>query len=290
MNRFEPRTFLTDHMTTCAPTRVNLLFGRFALASLILFAFLYGFPQKAEAQTVTINFETDLNGTPFLFGQEVTGADFQDFGIETNVNGQGQPLNRFAIFDADTMETVEDTDLTTPFAGGNGVGSPGKMLIIQDNNGNNPPLGGSLLDPNDPNSPFIFDSPDDDSSNGNIIRLIFDRPLLSFAFDTVDFDDGTETSTQITFINSGTGDQESITFAQIEAAQPGVNFDDDHYNTISALSPSGFTEFDIVEFTLGGSGGISLIEYTFVPEPGAAVLGSMALGIMCLRRRRQRQP
>ena len=214
---------------------------------------------------------------------QIVNNQLDDFTVSA-VNFTGPDLA--VAFDTDRSNT-NDPDLEYPFTGnGNlaGGASLGNALIIQEHGSND--------------DGFISTAPDDEGHRpaGNLY-LDFHNPINSIGFDLLDVEGPSEYDDNsgfvATFYDGGSklGDFGFGAFVDPGSAvyDSTIQFGHHSANRIAPISASLFnaSQFDRVQFSMGGSGAIDNVTYSHVvPTPTAAAAGLLGLGLVAFRRRR----
>lgn len=240
---------------------------------------------SASGTTTTL----DLNS---LDHGEIVNTQFTGVTISAENVGGGPDLA--IIFDSRETST-RDPDLEGPpnrsWALGNFDQYPdfdedtvlGNMLIIAENN-------------EDVNGDDILDRPDDEGSRpAGTITFEFDTSISSFGFDLIDVEGPEEFGTSVSdagfFATFYSGSEtQSVGFGDL-IARDAAQFGNNSANRIAPFTAAELglapAEFDRIDISLGGSAGITGINYTTVPTPSALLLG--ALGMAWTRWTRKRR-
>ncbi len=236
---------------------------------------------------ILIDFDTDATGNPILAGQ-IIDDEYAALGVLIETINLGGGPNLGVAFNSGSP-TGGDTDLRTPGSTGNATAeSFGNILIIQENFGAS---GGMITVP-----------PDDEGSRpAGFHTFTFDQPITSIGFILIDIegpdeivDGANPASGFFQAMNNGTliG---TVSFEDFITAGPffdsSVMFGNNSVNRIDPILASAFgaAAFNKVVFNFGGSGGLAVVIFAPVPEPGTLLLiGSGLVGIGVGARRRNR--
>lgn len=273
-----------------------------------------------DATAVVVDFAEYRAGRIIDTEYATGGADNTSGTLPTNkgfmvsVTNDGGGPDIAVLYDTEYVGG-DDPDLEGGSSGnrwtaGNLDGTPaGNALVIQESATSSEIDNGKLNFSTGKSSQGRGNAPDDESGGGSIV-FSFESELVSFGFDWVDLDNSEGVT--ISFIDSFTGMSASIVFSEFlnvnsDFYRSGVVFGDHTANRISEISVgdisssgqvawsggSGEPEsFDQVRFDLTGSGGISSISFTPVPEPGTVLGGALLLGFVVVggyRRLRRRE-
>ncbi len=211
---------------------------------------------------------------------EVIGNQFQaSDGVTISAVNFNRPFDLAIAFDSNLSGTA-DPDLESPWNGGNLPSNTdlGMLMILATNN-------------TDQDNNGIIDNPNDEGNRpaGQFI-LDFSTDQNEFGFDLVDVESINAEDGSVEFFSSGSsvGMVGFADFVDNMSAhyRPGVSYGDNSANTISPLTAAevGFSSFDRVVITLGGSGGVDNVH--FVPTPATGmILTAGAAGFLRRRRR-----
>ncbi len=197
-------------------------------------------------------------GLNFYFSESGTsrsGLDLWAFDSGANQNGIDDDLETFGDGSPGAGNSQSDWQ-NNNYLFGDSTGA-NNILIIQEKNN---------------------DSTPDDDSRGGIINMVFDNPVNFHEVGIVDIDDlgGNRPNSFIRFYDS----LDALIGPAYQIAELGNN----SYQEISFLK----SNVRRVEFELGGSGGVSGLSFTAVPEPSTyGIIGAgFLLGLIMLRRRK----
>lgn len=216
-------------------------------------------------------------------------------------------------------------DTTTGWNGGNLENTRvGNMLIIQENISGTERNQGHLTFVQGQDSGSSH-APDDEAGGGTF-TFTFETYLQSFEFDWVDLDEANGNSVSIRLRDTATGNFATINFGEFISAsspffQSGVGWGDGYANSIDPITVAdiaaaneadlvfntagevkgGLTslvsdfsatkpiQFNEVQFFVNGSGGISFIGYTLIPEGSTVFAGLAPMAWALFRRYRGRR-
>jgi len=237
----------------------------------------------APARGLTIDFE-GLDHGEILAGAVTLGPNGVIASI-TTVNLGGGP-DIAIIFDSTERDTA-DEDLEGPNLSGGGSWDGGNLapdtylgnlLIIAEND-------------EDVEDDGRIDDPDDERSKpAGYIHIVFDQAYTGFGFDLVDIEDNIETMGSIEFYFDGESVGE-IDFEDLASLQSDISFGNNTANRVELFNTMDRLQVDAFEaviFRFGGSGALTNITLTPIPEPGAAMLLGLGLAAMAGVRARAR--
>ena len=212
-------------------------------------------------------------------GEIITNQFSASHGVTISAVNFNRTHDLAIAFDSNETGTADD-DLESPFTGGNlpSTTNLGNLLIISTND-------------TDSNNDNILDSPNDEGARP-AGELIFDFAIAQteIGFDLVDVENVTAENGLVEFYLGGSQVGDTVSFADFtdnssDYFRAGVAYGNNSANHITPLTAGevGFTEFDRVVVTMGGSGGIDNLVYVPTPGTGALVAGAALIGV---RRRR----
>jgi hypothetical protein len=235
---------------------------------------LLGFSLTAQSTVSAdlITFDT------LAHGQVVDSEFFASDGLTISAINVGGGPDLAVAFDSLSTGNSDDDLEGPPWASGNLAPRTtlGMMLIVQEHGFND---GG-----------FISTEPDDEGSNpAGSIFFDFATPLDSIGFDLIDVEgdgefgdfDGTEAGFFATFFSGGSA-LTTVSFGDLPTRDASVVYGNNSANRITpfTIAELGITPFDRVEINFGGSAAIDNLNFTKVPAPGAALLGTLGLGFV----------
>lgn len=220
-------------------------------------------------------------------------------GFTVSVNAYGSAPDIAVLYNTNKTGG-EDSDLEggssgTLFSGGNQDGiAQGNALIIQES-ANSKEISAGKLKYSSGLSNAYGNAPDDNAVGGTV-TFSFESNLVSFGFNWIDLDRYEEVS--LYFIDTLTGTKAALSFAAFTTLgssfyDSSIVFGDhtanqitpisvDALNTSAQVTWSGgnsLNSFNQVVFDNKGSGAISKINFTPVPEPATVAAGVTLLGL-----------
>lgn len=241
-----------------------------------------GVAAPARGVPLLVDFQ-GLDHGEILDGSMSLGPDGVIQSITTNNKGVGPDLA--IIFDT-TQRNTADEDLEGPngFGGGSWAGGNlapdthlGNILIISENY-------------EDADNDGRIDDPDDEGDKpAGTIHIIFNQVFTDMGFDLVDIEDNfAETMGSVEFLYDGVSVGE-VEFAELASLQDDIHFGDNHANRVDTMDGLQVDAFKEVIIKFGGSGGITNLVLTPIPEPSTALLLSMGLVGLAISRERQKR-